>query len=69
MSQGTIKHTQNDDGLTWTRWFGSQGRQLTEKVSAPQGTLSRLVKVCYGQKLYLILSSSSVKQYLSSSTV
>ncbi|KAL0055916.1 hypothetical protein WJX82_005681 [Trebouxia sp. C0006] len=36
-SQGTVKHTQDDDGLTWTRWFGSQGRKLTEKVSAPQG--------------------------------
>ncbi len=48
-SQETIKHTPNDDSLKWTGWFGSQGRKLTEKVSAPQGTFSCLVKVCFIQ--------------------
>lgn len=57
-SQDTIKHTMTDDPLKWTAWFGSQGRKLTEKVIAPQGTLSFLVKVCSVR--YTTLSSSIV---------
>lgn len=36
-----------DSELRWTDWFGFQGDDLTEEVTAPQGTLSCLLKFCF----------------------